>query len=460
MKVVTTGFLVVLAAVLGGCPEDRITWAPDGHQALIRASEGLYTTDAEGNLTLIVPEATGPVAWMGDSRRFLVQRRIAVKTWNEGAGLLNPAQTKQIIGWAEILLARALNWKGKLEEFGWRCEDAHMPDEALPLAVLYLRDHHEKVLGEKLGQHWGSLKEEDPFLFRFQLCQLREGKCETVRDLFVTLTEACAVRVSPKETAFAFTAPDSCFGEPRRTLFVAGLKEGDQPVRLMGCVSPGLAWSKDGQYLAFVEAETKELHGTEEYVLGSVEYLKVCDPQGAILSTDNWTSGIPVEDVATVFFDQKAGIDILPDGRIIFSAAEVHMPTSKWIRSSTSLFAVEPKGHGRIQRLLPPEGQQAGEEATLFQLSPDGQMVIIQSMRRHKESFGVFNLASGQRVFQSPTWDGSVFPVWRAKDSICFVGRSADQKPVVNLVDLRTKAIVPISAKWPKKVFEGLSGQN
>ena len=58
--------------LLGGCLEKRIQWSPDGNQAALITADGLFLTDAEGQLSPLLLPDVNAVAWLSDSRRLAV----------------------------------------------------------------------------------------------------------------------------------------------------------------------------------------------------------------------------------------------------------------------------------------------------------------------------------------------------------------------------------------------------
>jgi hypothetical protein len=107
----TLGCLALIATLLAlaGCDEagENVVWSPDGRQAAVIGTKGLYLCDAGGKLSpLLVPRATH-ARWLPDGKRLVVARSMDFATWREVAPQLSDAERNYVVTTAKRLLD---NW--------------------------------------------------------------------------------------------------------------------------------------------------------------------------------------------------------------------------------------------------------------------------------------------------------------------------------------------------------------
>src|SRR5205814_1308689 len=164
-------------------------------------------------------------------------------------------------------------------------------------------------------------------------------------------------------------------------------------------VAPAPEWSADGRYLVFARTTLPLAEGDtpppgaksddegQPLRLGTLSRREVCDAKGQLLARDALprghsrgsveasaaVSGVTVarrgyswdawefpktEDLAGLIFQEFHRIKCMRDGRILFSAAEVHLPsTAKDMPGRLSIFAVDPARQAVASRIVTPEAE-------------------------------------------------------------------------------------------------------
>jgi hypothetical protein len=217
-------------------------------------------------------------------------------------------------------------------------------------------------------------------------------------------------------------------------------------------------WSHDGRYLVFLQA--RNALGDEDLQLGSVVRAQVLDEDGRLCQPPYQS-----KELAGTFLNPIMKVRCLGDGRVLFSAIEVTLPTTAMdMPQAISLFAVDPTRQATVTRLIPRsvEGDLDSEWASLFEVSPNGARIAFPG---EQGRLSVFELATGQfrplssgRPKSRPSGGELVFiPGWRYPDELCLLRWA---KEGVAEVVLHSPSAEPetkvISSDWPEEVVEGL----
>ncbi|MCK4849890.1 MAG: hypothetical protein KAT11_00995 [Phycisphaerae bacterium] len=164
--------------------------------------------------------------------------------------------------------------------------------------------------------------------------------------------------------------------------------------------------------------------GGDGLALGEIRGRQVRNEEGSLLEKFS-----EPKSVAGILFDQfGTRIRCLRDGRILFSAYEIHLPTTGAdMPSRLSLFAVDPAKQPTVIRILPRGAElEVADMVNLFEVSPDETRLAIVGAKRQVT---VLTLATGQVLTVQPDEEPRrgigetkirTIPKWRSANELCF----------------------------------------
>jgi len=451
--------LLVVAAVAAGClPEKRISWAPDGSRALvISGSDNLYLTDADGHAERLA-EGVAAASWMSDSKRLVVVRKTTLATWNEASAVLPEPRRKDIAQLALKLRGDLLSFQGEMDKF----KPVSIPPDRMSefgLMLLYLRDQAPEGLEQKLGLRWSDLKNAKVDCFHVAICGASDGK---FGPNLATALSCKNPKPSPDGKAISYIGDTMAAAESEPALVVLAADGSRPPHVVARSVAEWADWSSDSRYLAFAAAGLPKTAGKDVLRLGTVNRTMIFSDNGAMLGSDG---NFPSEELAGVLFNDGMKVSCLPDGRVLFSSAEIQLPaTHDDMPQQMSLFAVDPQRSAMVVRMLPRNAQVDLEDSTLkyFEPSPDGKQAAIVG---DKGQIWVVSLLTGavSKVLQvDKDGSSSVVPVWRSNEELTFIAPAGSQfcpgdKSEVILLDLNHQDRPRfLSRDWPADMRNGL----
>ncbi len=408
--------LVVVAGLLAaaGClPEEKVFWSPDGRRAVIMAPDGLYLCDGEGALSpRVTGKATG-VAWLPDSKRLVVAReQPPLKTWKDVAAFVGEADAKVIMEGAAKLRQEFLAYQGEPGKF----EPKIFEETALSRVVLmgmYLRDNLAEGLPEKLGpEKWKDVQGLEAAVYSLEVGEV-DGAAVEFQAPVRLLHPPVNLRVSPDGRNVAYVT-NTVLPKGGWALFVASLG-GGLPRLVAENVALFADWSADGRFLAYARATGPGPASEGTLRLGTISRRMVCDAEGKILQTfENAT------DLAGLIFQDDLKVRCLRDGRVLFAAASVQLPsTAADMPTRMTLFAVDPQRPATLVAVLPRSAEaEVPQAANYFEVSPDQQRVSIPG----PQGVAVVTLATGAVEEALAEGGYSVFfvPTWRSPKELCF----------------------------------------
>lgn len=476
--------LVLIVSLLSGClPKKALDWSPDGRRIAVVANPGVFVADADGRL-VAEPFAPGTqqAAWFPDSRNLLVVRLAIVTRWADVAAIL-PEETRQqylalaerIFGeiqanaglWADLKseMEKSSNIVGVLEKHNMPASAeiarAHSGNRIAAIS-LRIAEEHPETLQQFLGADAKSVDELKVTIWTLEVFDLGSDKPVAARTLVRTLEPILETRVAPKGQAVAFTiSPDSGLAtpDPDAALCVVPTDGSAPPRQVAERVSRYPDWTPDGEQLVFARTNATAPHHQDELRLGSISRRRVYGPEGAALPDADKQA---VEDLVGTLFLPMTRVRCLPDGRILFVAAEAKLPTTaKDLRAQSALFAVNPEAPVEVERLIPKEpGGKAEEGIEFFEPGPDGTRIAFGT---GASAVKVVNLATGEEwtvpgAFPSNADKGlsRVLPAWRNAEEVSFIvnegsphGSPNRPEVVVGPSQTSTRAI---SKAWPDRI--------
>jgi Tol biopolymer transport system component len=264
--------------------------------------------------------------------------------------------------------------------------------------------------------------------------------------LLNTLRKILDLRVSPTGTAVAYTAQGD--KDPELQLLVVPA-DGSAPPQVVARNTASCSdWSADGHSLLYIRA-SNEAASTDQTCLASLTRRGILNAAGKLEIQTN------ADDLAGLLFDPNNEVRCLRDGRIIFAAADVHLPcTSLDMPQEPQLFALDPERQTAVIPLIPRSVQNSLPDKPCFYVpSPDGKRIAISA---DKGAVVVLTLATGalDTVRVAGKRDLESAPAWRSASELCFVSTTTNGQPA-QLVLWNNGTTRVLSANWPPQARKG-----
>jgi len=448
--------LFIACLYLAACgPEKTVQWSADGMQAAVVSGGWLYFCDAQGRLSDPVADEVESVAWLPDSSRLVVVSKRELATWDElvAAAPLG-LEEKKIAAAALVARDEFYGYEGEQDEF----RPSHatvLTSEQWAAAMLYLKSNADPGLKAKLGDQWKEFEDLKVEIRLVRVMPVVRDAAENGIAWFATLEEVKELRLSPDGGALAVvTRRGEGFGDGRvSSLSVFPAREGGKPALVAEGVAEFPDWSPDGRDLIYIHCETKDTGGTQ---LGRISRRTVRNAQGAILESPS-----QAVDLGVVIFGDTLRVRCLPDGRILFAAAEGALPSvNSDFSNRLTLFFLDPRQAGSISRIIPRSAdERLPDRADLFEVSPDGKYAAVPG---DKGRISRVTLATGEIVAivdKDGTGDLHTIPAWRNSQQLCLIapagsGYTSSRRDEVILWSEGQASIV--SQNWPDKVLEAI----
>ena len=436
MRLRTICALSLVLAV--GCNEveERLSWSPDGKQAVLRVDNELYLMDTDGKFSAVVASNVTGAAWLPDSRGLVLTRLLTVDKWKDAESLLPPGEIEACETQARGFLALGADG---MEQF-----ELKRPELA-SAAVLYLFDTQSNALHEALQ------KSKDPAKLEADLSNARTTQVAEVSVLLLagkqprvierTLTALRQPQPSPMAPVVAFQRGEA--------LTVAPLDGSTNRVTVTDKLLGECGWTRDGRALVYAaRVSDKE---SSEIILASINQLSVIDTNGALLVGEKQ----PLAVNASTFAPRVRG---LPDGRILFAGVPLQLPSPTMAASSARFYFTDPAlGTNAAPTALPGAAGALPQDLAAFAPSPDGRQIAI--VERGSDSVAVLEAATGKLQIVSPNrgWKSKILPAWRGSDELYFASlpESSTNRPELFRWH-KGSTPVAISTNWPDSVVNSL----
>jgi len=450
--------------LIAGCFPERVVWAPNGEYAAVVGGDGLYLCDGEGNLAgpaepaRNLPDEMVVVAWFPDSQRCLAIVETEVRTWAELEQSLSEEQKNELVSLANAFREDILaSYQGDL---GRMKTVRGMENDKILSLKIYLRDHPDEKLVEKLGDRWKEFEDASRSGSAIQVFRVENGRLKAGPVIVESLGTIVTLRISPigKSAAYVQISPAS---KEVTSLYVVPT-DGSAGARMVARMASGYPdWTRDGQALVYLAPLAA--HWEDNWaMIGSLVRRRVCDRDGALLPDFSGE-----QELAGLIPCAYSKVRCLEDGRILFSSAEFHLPaTSQDMPEQTTIFSVDPARRATVARAVPSEAAASLPSiADIFEVSPDGTRVAIASERGE---VSVLTLATGHVVHVQPDQEPGphdyglyirTMPNWRSKDELCFAAPphtshgSPDSAEIVLWSE--KDGYRCISKNWPESVRKG-----
>lgn len=453
MKTHATSLRRLLASLgcfllLVGCLHERLFWSPDGRHAAMLTADGLFLTDASGKLSpLLVPRAYR-VAWLNDSQRLVVAQSREIRDLPSLVAALGPERTQRLTAKAEAIWQQVLPLKS-LKDLP---SGLIKPDDDLGGITVYLREKYRDALKEKAGDEWKDLESLTADWHTLAVARLVGDRLELGATLHAGLAKVGEIRPAPGGSAVAFVTHLELSPEFDDSLqiLLAPIDGSAAPTVAAGHTSAFPDWSADGRSLIYFKSESGGRSGNsgDDLRLGTLSSSPVLDAGGRIAVDEK-----SVAHAGLIFHDNNR-VRGLRDGRILFNAAEFHLPISAKDRDTREGFFVVDPASNAVTRLWPRE-----RLATLppslgsFELSPDEKQMLVAD---GDGKVWLLTLAD-QRVeliYEGVSKDDSIAPAWRAPGEFTYRRKGEARS---ELIQRRGSRETVLSRDWPDDVLQKLT---
>lgn len=443
IKWIGSRFLLVAAffsVLLTGCVSSRIAWSPDGAHAAIFGGDGLRICDTNGVLSEMVLPGKGLAEWFPDSQRLALVSAAEKQSWSDIEKVVSVEERERIAEGGRTILAEFKAGHNFGDAFNALTTLSDAERNAVAAYVVSEETNKELVAG-----YWPALLEKDAGLIQLRIGALDGGKLTLGPPLLNSLQKIMDVRISHAGAVLAYTIEGEKKDELQ--LFVVPV-DGSAPPQLVASNTAYCAdWSADGRSLIYLRAINEAASG-DEVSLGTITRRTVLDSAGKIAIQTN------ADDLAGLLFDNNNKVRCLPDGRIVFGAADLHLPcTVGDMPQQSRLFALDPDREATVVPLIP-QGilDQLPAKMDYYEPSPDGKRVAISG---EKGAVVVLTLASGDlTVVQAASGaDTIAVPAWRSSSELCYVAQTNGQPAQLALWNNGTNRV--LSANWPAEARKG-----
>jgi Tol biopolymer transport system component len=420
--------------LMTGCVARRIAWSPDGAHAAIFAGDGLRLCGADGALSTVVLPGDGMADWFPDSRRLAIVCEAKKQSWKDMEKVISPEERERVVEGGKAVLDQlkaghnltdALNTLSDLGDY-----------EKSAVAVYLAQKEGTK---EQAGTNWDDLRQRDASMVQIRIGTLEDGKLALGPPLLNSLRKIFDIRVAPTGTAIAFTAEGATENE---LLLLALPTDGSAPPQLVASNTAACSdWSVDGHSLVYVRAINPSA-GDDQICLGSLTRRGILNDAGKIQIQPK------ADDLAGLLFDANNKVRCLSDGRIVFAAADIHLPcTASDMPQQPQLFALDPEREAGVIPLIPRSVQESlPTKPGYYEPSPDGKRIAIFA---DKGAVAVLTLATGalDTVQAAGSDDTGSAPAWRSASELCFISTTNGQPAQLALWNNGTTRA--LSANWP-----------
>lgn len=432
--------------LLVGCLQERLFWSPDGSRAAVLTADGLYLTDTAGKLSpLLLPRAYR-VAWLGDSQRLVVAHSREVKDFATLARTLGPERTMALTAKAEAL------WQQLQPLKSTKDLPSLKPDDVVVGLLLYLRERYPERLKEKAGNEWKDFESLPAELHTLSVARLAGDRLELGATLYEGLVKVNDIRPAPGGSAVAFVTHVELGPESDDSLQIQlSPIDGSSPAKIVANrTSAQPDWSPDGRSLFYFKSEGEGRGGTsnDDLRLGTLSSSQALDANGKITIDQK-----SVAHAGLIFHDSNR-VRSLRDGRVVFNAAEFHLPISAKDRDTREGFFVVDPASNAVSRLCPAE-----RLATLppslasFELSPDDKQMLVAD---GDGKVWLFTLADqkAELINEGASKDDSIAPAWRVPGEFTYRKKAG---PRAELIQRRGSTETVLSRTWPDEVMQRLT---
>lgn len=451
----TSAALLILIALSGCLPTERVVWSPDGRQAVVIGEQGLYLSDEDGNLSGLLLENVRLACWFADSRRLLLSGVREVASWEALAEHLPPERNKILTAaadeaWRRLRAGEA--WESIMVDIG---KGRHFGDEDKKAMQMYLLHRHGLEAADKISlkpEQAAELHVDQCYLF---VAKLDNGEITPGRILMGDVLIPIDLRLSTNAQAAVYTIlPD---GDQIPQMFVVSLHDDSITKLVDGPVALYPDWTPDGRSLVYIRATSHE-SPDDDMQLGHLVRRKVLDDEDGI----DLSQG--TEELAGLLFYVTSRVRCLRDGRILFSSFNAELPMAMDdLNEAQEIYAMHPGREATLRRIIP-KSQRAKlpDDLSMFTVSPDETRLAVAGQ---ESSVSVVDLATGEvETIQEPLDEDAdlrTVPTWKGEDQLCFAGVDPEareeegEQTRLHILSRAGDETKLLSRDWPEAVWDG-----
>lgn len=457
-RVLAVPFALILL-LLAGCLEKRIVWSSDGSRAAVITDDGLYISDADGELSAVLPNVY-LASWLGDSQQLVIARKASAAKWAQIARAAGSERAKELTAEAEALWVKIQDSPPPVE--GDRNEAYRvffsMDSRAgakNKLLGIYLKERYGDALKFRVGPDaWAEMEAWDVEIHEIVMARFDAGKMVPGTQLYEGLSEVVEIRPAPADRAIAFVLER----KPAAQLFVARVN-GSGSTLVAERVASFPDWTPDGRSVVYVQATGNGSSGVME--LGALVRHEVLNAEFRISVADK------KEELAGLAITELNRVRCLRDGRIIFNAAEIQLPVvnDDFADEHEQLFALDLARQPTLVRLIPRKRMDDLPQLLgFFEVSPNEKQILFGGI---DSSVSLLTIATGEVAkIQGGDKDSNLrcAPTWRADDEFFYAKRLSEKdgkkpaRPVEAVLRNGDKEKV-LSTAWSDEMMHRLFGQ-
>ena len=465
--------------VIGGCiPEDSVEWSDDGSVGLMRVQGALYLVNGQtGKLTEI--DCNEVECWPDiskDGKWIAYTKVMECNSLPEGLKLLPAGQVKMIEYYAAEMKQQILDTHGITLSLLNLPDDCPLKKNSAGWVVRYLCEKADKELADKLGKS-----------------NIEQGKAEKIglsqiilvppsdltrkKVIATTILPAMRVRFAPNNKYLAYLT-EAGSEDMQYSLCIASLDGSITALRVDYPVAVGYSWRDDSRAVAYFSTDEKNLQA-EGPLIGSVKEKTIVDVNDKLLAEvakegeqgtlETHQSTGKDKEAAGVIFYPWASVKYGMDGRLLFCAQSLSLPTSQMDEARMSIFCYDPVTN-TVADIIP-QGispyLDGGASLNAFALSPDKKKLLLPMA---KNRFAIYSLGDSDAKMPVEQSEGfgdkdefKLAPAWKGTGEIsCLVADNshlfANTKDVegrqIVVIDPNGGLIRVLSRNWPAKVME------
>ena len=463
-----TGAFSGILLLTAGCDlHDYIHWSPDGQHALVQGKDDTWLIDSSG---AILGKATDARAWLPDSRHVIADRAVKPKTWDEYAQLLGTDKVDRVTEAADRLLKAFQSYHGEWSNFTdsvsykkWeQAEEVGEMDNEIWLfqsTTFYLRQTNPQAIAPILkamsADEKGKIDDLTPDIHEIIIRNVLPSEPPADELLARFPVNILWASASPNGQMVAFTAKTP----GRSTLYVIPRSAAGHATLVDEGVSEA-DWSTDGQNLVYAKTTAPTLLSKSDVQLGTITSRPVCGTNGQLLAD----FPAPKDLAGLLLSGNITRVACLPDGRVLFAAASVHLPAiTADMPSQLTLFALPAGATQSVASVvLPADTDRLPNRADRFVLSPDKKKVAIPG---NAGQVSILSLDTGKliplqeaAVYTNTQSSEQLIPSWRSANEIALAVPMGDSSGSTNRVEAVLAKLgggkTLISRSWPTNMAD------
>jgi len=478
-------FYLATIFLIGCIPEETLEWSEDGSVGLLRVQGALYLVDGQtGDLTEIAKENINP--WpdiSNDGNLITYSQKLECSNLSEGLKALPPGQVKMIEYYAKQTKKNILDARGLAnDKFPFPEEGLLLPDDYRNWAIRFLCENADNELLEILGNE-GIEKGKEKTIRYFQIVVVPRENLAKKRVVTASVFATMSTQLSPNAKSVAYLMHTQ-EGEVSNALeeyglYIASLETDVKAMLVESPVAIGYDWQKDGKAIAYLSADSKDLHH-DNLILGTLNEKMVADANGSLLAeptqllehgsagTHHCTGKTAQLAGAVFYFWLKVEYGL--GDRMFFSSSVLSLPTSIRDELKWSLFCYDPIT-GTVTDVLPLSVSNYTSQAmgmSQFALSPDGKKVLLPIENNRFVSYELgtdsMKIPIGEDEGMGNKNELELAPSWKGNDEVsCLVsenshfltkeGQEKHNRKEIVILGANGKIHRVLSENWPDEIM-------